>query len=1196
MYVLYSKLYFQVLVLIIIILISSCSKKEKTLFNLLSSSETGIKFENTITESDSLNILSQANIYNGGGVGVADFNNDGLLDVYFAGNMVSNKLYINKGSLKFEDITEVARVTGEGRWSTGISVVDINSDGWLDIYVSTSFRVDTLRRTNLLYINQGLNENGIPIFKEMAKSYGLADTGYSTQSTFFDYDRDGDLDMYLVTNQLNDKNTPITYRPKLTDGTALNTDKLYRNNGNNTFSNVSKEANILIEGWGHAASISDINLDGWPDIYVSNDFIANDILYINNQDGTFSNRIADYFQHTSWYTMGTDIVDINNDGLVDLIALDMLPENNLRKKTVISGNEYYNYFNSYRFGYEPQYLRNVFQLNRGITPEGHPVFSEIGYMAGIFETDWSWSPLIADFDNDGYRDLIITNGLPRDVTDLDYIVYNNGQGYNGTGVNATLGMVDSLPIVNISNYAFKNTNGIQFTDKTEAWGITQPSFSNGGTYADLDNDGDLDFLVNNINQKAFLYENTLKNSTENNNFNNLKVILQGDNKNVKGIGASIKIYYGKDNRQQIYEHQPSRGYLSSVESQAHFGLGNVLLIDSLKVKWPDGKSQLLKNIKVNQTIKLSYQDAKSTNIQLESKILNTLFNEVSNMYGVNFLHKEQDAIDYNIQPTLPHKLSQYGPGIAIGDIDKNGYDDFYIGGSAGNRGVFFMQNQYGKFTKDLNRIKQEDNDSTEEMGVLLFDADNDGDLDLYVATGSYELPPDHPSNQDRLYINDGKGKFQWDHTAIPTELSNGSCVRAADFDRDGDLDLFVGGRSVSGAYPLIPNSYILENRGGLFYDITQKYCPELKKIGMVTDALWSDFDADGLVDLVLTGEWTPITFLKNTGNGFKSINQSSGIDKHTGWWNSLTSGDFDNDGDIDYVAGNLGLNSNYKASFNEPISLFAKDLDENGKLDPMIFAYQRGNDGKRRPYPMHTRDDLISQIVSIRKKYPSYKSYGMASMDDFWKLKDREGAISMTLTNTTSSYIENMGNGQFTIKALPLEAQIAPIFGMVSKDMNHDGNLDLLLVGNDYGMEPLSGRHDAFMGLVLIGNGKGDFKSLSIAESGFYIKGDGKGLAKIQSANGQELLIATQNQERLLVFEEKNQKTKNESRSIKLKPDDFFAELVFKNNKKRRIEFYYGNTFLSQSSRSLFLTDEIKSVEITNFKGVKRKLDLQLLK
>lgn len=1174
--------------LILSFLVISCTKKENTLFSLLPSSQTGVDFANTIIESDSLNILSQANLYNGGGVGLGDFNNDGLADMYFAGNMVSNRLYLNKGSLKFEDITGKAGVAGGGRWCTGVSVVDINADGWLDIYVSASFRSDSLRRTNLLYINQGLNKEGVPLFKEMAKPYGLADGGYSTQSVFFDYDNDGDLDMYLVTNQLNDKKTPIRYRPKVIDGSALNNDRLYRNNGNETFTNVSTQAGILIEGWGHAACISDINLDGWPDIYVSNDFISNDILYINNRDGTFTNQLSQYFKHTSWYTMGSDMVDINNDGLVDLLTLDMLPEDNLRKKTVLGGNEYYNYFNSRRFGYDPQHVRNVLHLNRGNTPEGHPIFSEIGYMSGIYQTDWSWAPLIADFDNDGLRDLIVTNGLPRDVTDLDYIVYNNGQGYNGTGVNATLGMADSLPVVKIPNYAYKNAGFLLFKDNTKAWGLTQPSFSNGGAYADLDNDGDLELVVNNINDKAFVYENTLNSREEKGLENSLSVVLNGSVKNPGGIGARLRIYY-KGDKQQVYEHQPSRGYLSSVEARAHFGLGAAKQIDSLLVRWPDGKGQLLKNIKAGQILKIHYQDAIEQNSNPHSNLETLLFVEVSNRYGIKFRHQEKDAVDYNIQPALPHKLSQYGPGIAVGDVDNNGYDDFYIAGAAGYPGTFFMQDATGHFSKDSKRIIQEDNSATEEMGVLLFDADNDKDLDLYVVTGSYEFSPDHMANQDRLYINNGKGKFQWDHTALPAELSNGSCVRAADFDKDGDLDLFIGGRSVSGSYPLAPESYILENKGGLFLDVTQKYCPALQNLGMITDALWSDFDKDGRVDLVLTGEWMPVTFFRNTGSEFALVNQTTGIDKHIGWWNSLTSGDFDNDGDIDYVAGNLGLNSNFKGSFKEPMTILADDLDDNGKLDPMIFCYIRAQDGTRKPFPMHTRDDLISQMISIRKRYPTFKSFGQASMDDIWSKQEKENAVAMNATDLNTSYIENKGNGKFTIRALPIEVQIAPVYGMLNKDVDGDGNLDLLMVGNDYGMEPLSGRHDAFMGLFLKGNGKGDFNSLTLAKSGFLVKGDAKGLARIHSAQGEELVLATQNQDKLLVYAKNEEPGKKALKWVKLKPDDFFADIFYSDNRKRRIEFYYGDTYLSQSSRRLALDRDVLKVVITNFKGNKRE-------
>lgn len=1178
----------KILPLFMAVAFSGCTDKEpNTLFKLLPASKTNVKFSNTITESDSINILNQANLYNGGGVGIGDFNNDGLQDLYLAGNMVSNKLYLNKGSLEFNDITEVAGVDGAGRWCTGIAVIDINHDGWLDIYVSTSFRTDTLRRTNLLYINQGTNKNGIPIFKESAKVYGLADTGYSTQAAFFDYDKDGDLDAYLVTNELNDPKTPIRYRPKVADGTALNTDRLYRNNSNGTFTNVSKEAGILTEGWGHTVCVSDINLDGYPDIYISNDFISNDLLYINNGNGTFTDRLAEYFKHTSWNAMGTDIADINNDGLMDVISLEMLPEDNLRKKTMLSGNEYFNYFNSRKFGYEHQYVRNTFQLNQGNSPKGHPSFSEVGYMSGIYQTDWSWDPLIADFDNDGFRDLIITNGLPRDVTDLDYIVFNNGQGYTGGNTNSTLKMAELLPIVKIPNYAFKNSGGFLFDNLTIDWGITHPSFSNGAAYADLDNDGDLDLVINNINDNAFLYENTLNRADKPIREHYLSVNLIGNEKNKQGIGAKLQVYYDH-NKQQIYEHQPSRGYLSSVDAKIHFGLGTITIIDSLRVQWPDGKIQLLTRIKTNQAISIHQSTAKEDHYS--PKIIDPVFVSVANSYGIIFKHQEKDAIDYNIQPTLPHKLSQYGPGIAVGDIDQNGFDDFYIGGSAGYPGVFFMQDKKGSFSQATKRIAQQDHLEREETGVLLFDVEGDGDLDLYIACGSYEFSPNHLGNQDRLYINNGKGQFKLDDTALPRETANGSCVRAADFDQDGDLDLFIGGRSVSGAYPSAPKSYLLENRNGLFVDVTPLYFQQVLP-GMVTDALWSDFDQDGKVDLVLTGEWMPITFLRNTGQGFAPVTES-GIEKHVGWFNSLVAGDFDNDGDMDYVAGNLGLNSDYHATFDEPMTILAKDMDENGKMDPMVFCYMKAEDGTKKSFPMSTRDDMISQIISIRKKYPTYKDFGKVTMNDLWGTKDRENAIMIQATDMSSSYIENQGNSKFGIRPLPLHAQTAPVYGMVSKDIDGDGNLDLIMVGNDYGMEPLSGRHDAFPGLCLKGNGKGQFTSMSLASSGFFVNGDAKGLATIHTAKNESLLLATQNQDSLMVYRQKSNFIQGGSKWIKLNADDFSADLQYRKNKKRRVEFYYGSTYLSQSSRIMEVNKDVVKLVITNFKGVKREVPL----
>ncbi len=1155
------------------------------LFKLLPSSKSGVNFTNTIIESDSLNILNQANIYNGGGVGIGDFNNDGLTDIYFAGNMISNKLYLNKGSLAFTDITNASGAGGEGRWCTGVSVVDINADGWLDIYVSASFRENAALRTNLLYINQGLNKEGIPTFKESAVAYGLADTGFSTQGYFFDYDHDGDLDMYLVTNELYDAKTPIKFRPKLKDGSALNTDRLYRNNGNNTFTNVSKQAGILTEGWGHAACITDINLDGWPDIYVANDFVSNDLCFINNKDGTFTDRLGEYFTHTGWNAMGTDAVDINNDGFTDFISLEMLPEDNLRKKRMLSGNEYYNYTNSAKFGYTHQYVRNVFQLNSGKTPLGHPVFSEIGYMAGIYQTDWSWCPLVADFDNDGFRDLIISNGLPRDVTDLDYIDFNNGQG--GGKEKYTLGMTDSLPVVRLSNYAFKNNGGMLFENKSKEWGFTQPSFSNGAAYADLDNDGDLDVVINNINDPSFIYENTQNNPGQKVTDHYLAVSIAGEGMNKGGIGATLRIYYD-NGKQQFYEHQPARGYLSTDDARAHFGMGNTVTIDSLLVLWPDGKSQVVRDIATDQLITVSYKNAVTgkRNAVPESP----LFTNAAASYGIQFKPQERDFVDYNIQPTLPHKLSQYGPGIAVGDIDKNGFEDFFIGGSSGNPGVFFMQNSAGKFSLDSSRFVQKDDPLHEDMGVLLFDADNDNDLDLYVVSGSYEIPPNHPISQDRLYLNDGKGKFTKSINALPAETANGSCVRAADMDGDGDLDLFVGGRVVAGAYPTAPKSFILKNNGGKFEDVTSQYCPELQNLGMITDALWTDFDNDGKIDLLIVGEWMPVTFLKNTGNRFERLTQTTGLSGQLGWWNSLVAGDFDNDGDIDYIAGNLGLNTNYKATKEEPITILAKDVDNNGSFDVMVFCYLKDVDGNMKPFPMATRDDMVSQVISIRKKYPTYKSYGMATMEDLWNKSDRENAIVLQANYMASCFIENKGNGQFSGKALPLEAQAAPVYGMMSQDIDDDGNLDLLMVGNDYAMEPYSGRHDAFMGLCLKGDGKGNFSSMTIAKSGFFVKGDAKGLATLHTAKNEDIVIATQNQDSLLVFKRNSKQLPGTEKWINLKPDDFCADLEYKDGRKRKLEFYYGSTYLSQSSREILIDKKIKTITITNFKGIKRQV------
>lgn len=1157
----------------------AAAQSSGTLFKLLPTVQTGIAFTNQLTESDTLNILNQANIYNGGGVGIGDFNKDGLMDVYFAGNMVSNKLYLNQGKLKFEDITDRAQAGGQGHWCTGVSVVDINADGWPDIYVSASFSSDPKLRTNLLYINKGLNKAGIPEFEEKAAAYGLADDGFSTQAYFFDYDKDGDLDMYLVTNEIYDPRTPIHFRAKLTDGSAKNTDRLYRNDGGR-YTDVSKAAGITIEGWGHAAAITDINQDGWPDIYVANDFVSNDLCYINNKNGTFTNSLDAYFKHTAWNAMGTDAVDINNDGYVDVISLEMLPENNLRKKRMLSGNEYYNYLNNAQYGYNHQYVRNVLQLNSGPTPLGHPVFSDVAFLAGVYQTDWSWCPLVADFDNDGYRDLIISNGLPRDVTDLDYIEYNNGQ--SGAGKGFTLAMTDSLPVVKLANYAYRNTNGLVFENTTQAWGLDQLSFGNGAVYADLDNDGDLDVVINNINDLAFVYENTLNSTRQ-----RLTVGFVGPKGNTNGIGATIRVYY--TGKQQFYEHQPARGYLSTHDSRAHFGLGDLTRLDSLVVTWPDGKKQLLKNVGVGQPITLTYKDAKSSTAKPANPRTSAYFTDVTTQYGLPYKSEEKDFPDFDVQPTLPHKLSQYGPAIAVGDIDNNGYDDFYVGGTSGVPGVFFMQDASGKFTRDGTRFLEKEDRFHEDMGTLLFDADNDGDLDLYLVSGSYEIPPGNVFSNDQLFLNNGKGQFTKAHDALPAGLTNGSCVKAADFDSDGDLDLFVGGRVVSGAYPVPPRSFLLRNDGGKFVDVTDEFFPPLRHIGMITDALWSDYDNDGKPDLILTGEWLPVLFLKNIGTSFVAF--KTGTEPYTGWWNSLVAGDFDNDGDMDYVAGNLGLNTNYTATPQEPMTLIAKDIDSNGSIDPMVFCYMKAADGTRQPFPIASRDDLVAQVITMRKKFPTYKSYGLATLMDVWSESDRENALVMQATEMRSSYFENKGDGYFEIKPLPLEAQTAPIFGIKAEDVDGNGTLDLILVGNDYGMDPSSGRHDAFNGLVLQGDGKGNFSPMPVAKSGFFVPGDGKALATLHTAKNEDILLATQNQDSLKVFSKGGGNKKNIVKWITLKPDDFSAEIQYQDGSKRRVEFQYGDTYLSQSSRRLPVEKNVKKITVTNFQGKQREVN-----
>lgn len=1177
-----------------LILASSCTNKN-TLFRQLTSGQTGITFNNSIVETDSINVLDFENVYNGGGIGVADFNNDGLQDVYFAGNLVSNKLYLNKGKFKFEDITRPADVSGDGKWCRGVSVVDINNDGRMDIYVSVSASKNALKRENLLYVNKGNDKNGIPHFENLATAYGLNDTTHSTMAAFFDYDNDGDLDVFIGTNEIIQGDFPNRFRPIISDGTHKSTDKLYRNDWNDSlkhpvFTDVSRQAGILLEGYSHNVTITDINKDGWKDIYVTNDYLSNNILYINNGNGTFSDRVRDYFKHTSANAMGSDVIDFNNDGLVDVIELDMNPEDNYRKKMMLNSNSYQTYQNIEYFGYQYQYVRNTLQLNRGPRVNqkdsiGYPVFSDISFFSGVSETDWSWTPVVTDFDNDGFRDLIITNGFPKDITDHDFVAYRN----EAFSVATKQQLLEQIPAVKIHNYAYRNNGKLLFDDVTNSWGFQTPSFSNGAAYADLDNDGDMDIVINNINDEAFVYENTLMNRDETKK-NYLRIHLHGDSLNRDGIGAWIELYY--QGKQQIYEQTPVHGYLSSVQMDPHFGLGDVTKIDSIIVKWPDLRKQTITNVSSNQTLVVEHGSADGHYDWNKSIFAKPILSEITDSLGIEYKQEETDFIDFNIQKLLPHKFSQYGPGLAVGDLDGNGLEDLIAGGSFSHSAEILLQQKSGKFIqKDLLSRSSNHNKRWEDMGIAVFDADGDSDPDIYIACGGYENEANTDSYQDKLFVNDGSGNFKIDSLALPQNFTSKSCVRAADFDRDGDLDLFVAGRVEPWKYPKPVSSFVYRNdseKGTIkFTDVTKTVAPSLINIGLVCDAIWTDFNNDGWQDIMLAGEWMPLTFLKNDKGIFNDVSAVTGIGENIGWWSSVIAGDFDNDGDMDYIAGNLGLNSFYKASFQHPVSIYAKDFDNNGSFDavPSLFLPASAEDTSMKEFPAHGRDDMIKQMLFFRSKFQNYKSYSIATVGSIFDSKDMEDAVVRHANTFNHCFVRNIGNSKFELNYLPDESQYSCVNGMLADDFNDDGNLDLLVNGNDYGTDVSVGRYDACNGLLLLGDGKGGFQPTSILQSGVYIPGDGKALVKLKSNKNQLLVAASQNRGPLKVY-----KLNANMRTIDLELTDVAALFHYNNGSKRKAEVGYGSSFLSQSGRFLTVDKNVESVEVIKNNGTVRKI------